>query len=77
MGYELIKQNCRQAKESRWVQPMPAELLQREARPRNEQVDVIVIDFMKTFMCPQFVVKEILFKDQLGVRICQVFKTVS
>ena len=65
MGYELIKKTCQQAKASRFVQPMPEDVNERVPTPRDQWVDVIVIDFMKTFQVP--VVKEILFKDQLRV----------
>lgn len=34
----------------------------------SQYIDTIVIDFMKTFECPNLVVKEVRFKDQLPVR---------
>lgn len=68
LGYELIKKNCDQARLSRWLQPMPDDPTQRIAAPREQWVDVLVMDFMKTFQVPQLVVKEVLFKDQLNVR---------
>lgn len=33
----------------------------------SQYIDTIVIDFMKTFECPNLVVKEVRFKDQLPV----------
>lgn len=58
LGYKQQRCNFDQAKQSRKDFP----------NDKSRWVDVLVIDFMKSFDCPNLVVKEVRFKHQLTVK---------
>lgn len=66
LGYALINETGAQTLSSRSFGDPPVET------PKDTWVDVMVIDYMKTYDVPQLVVKEVTFKDQLAVNLLQL-----